>query len=115
MVDSGGGERGFEVDLATLDAGVTELSGLLERARAIAAELDDALAATGQAWGTDAVGSSFAAAHESAATETHERVRGLGAALEQAGAGFAAAAQAYRQVDGEADSTLSAAMGLDPR
>ncbi|WP_216214142.1 type VII secretion target [Amycolatopsis aidingensis] len=96
------GEHGFAVDTDRLDAKAAELGELAERAAGIAAELDRALAATGAAWGTDAVGRSFAAAHEVPAEQTRERLRALPERIGELHRRLTEAAAAYRAGDAEA-------------
>ncbi|GAA5168585.1 MULTISPECIES: hypothetical protein [Amycolatopsis] len=90
---------GFESDVERLSARAGEFDGLVERAARVSAELERALAGASAAWGSDAVGRSFAAAHVGAADEAAERVRGLAERLAQAGGSFAEAARRYRAGD----------------
>ncbi|GAB3504967.1 PE domain-containing protein [Amycolatopsis cihanbeyliensis] len=96
------GERGFAVDTEQLAAKAAELGELAERAAGISADLERALAATGRAWGTDAVGQSFAAAHDTPARETLDRLRALPEQLGDMHRRLTDAAAAYRAGDAEA-------------
>ncbi|MGA6163886.1 hypothetical protein [Amycolatopsis magusensis] len=98
---------GFQADAERLRAKAAEFEGFAERARLIAADLEWALEATGEAWGTDTPGQSFAASHAAPAAETRALVRGLSARLGAWGTKFSVAAGEYTGADAAAAEELN--------
>ncbi|AXB47053.1 hypothetical protein [Amycolatopsis albispora] len=98
---------GFQADAERLRAKAGEFDGFADRARRIAADLEWALEATGEAWGTDTPGQSFAASHAAPAAETRALVRGLSARLAEWGTKFSAAAGDYTGADTAAAEELN--------
>lgn len=86
---------GFGVDPERLRAHAGELDGIAERAGRIAADLQQALDASGAPWGRDVVGQSFAAAHEAPAADALSRVSDLPSGLSGMGQRLTDAAGAY--------------------
>ncbi|PRX44323.1 excreted virulence factor EspC (type VII ESX diderm) [Prauserella shujinwangii] len=98
---------GFEVDADRLGRHAGEFEALAERAARVAEELRRALDATGEPWGADAVGRSFAAAHAEPAAGALDRLRRLPDDLAGVGERFTAAAAAYRAGDERAVSDVT--------
>ncbi|TCP56125.1 hypothetical protein EV191_10165 [Tamaricihabitans halophyticus] len=90
---------GFEADVARLESRAGEFDGFAERAKRISGELAERLAASGDCWGTDDVGRSFASAHSEPAGTTSAQLGGLAGQLGEFGAKFASSARDYRAVD----------------
>ncbi|HET6500702.1 MAG TPA: PE domain-containing protein [Amycolatopsis sp.] len=97
---------GFEADVHRLAARAGEFDTLGERAGEISADLDGALRGAEAAWGDDAVGASFAAAHGGPAGETADVVRGLAGGLRKFGGSVREAARRYHAVDAEAGKSI---------
>lgn len=100
---------GFGVDLDRLAHRATEFPELAERAGRLADGLKATLEATGTAWGEDAVGASFAAAHTEAAAEALDLLAGLRAGLTDVGSRFTDAAAEYRAADDSAITGITSA------
>ncbi|MDV6012943.1 hypothetical protein [Haloechinothrix sp. LS1_15] len=93
---------GFFADADRIAARAGEFTEHAERARAIAAALDEVLCRTGNAWGSDATGAAFAARHAPDADRVRDRVAALPAHLRDAGDRLAEVAARYREAEGEA-------------
>lgn len=93
------GGNGFEADPAALARHAAEFPAFADRAHAIHGELASALAATGDCWGGDAAGQSFASGHLPAADDTLGQLGSLSGKLTDVGDRFAGTAASYRQVD----------------
>lgn len=93
---------GFEVDAELLGGKAAEVEGLAERAAGIAADLTAALERSGTAWGDDAVGRSFAAAHGGPAEETVGVLAGLSGELSELGGSLGGAATRYQETEADA-------------
>ncbi|PXY19807.1 hypothetical protein DI005_18495 [Prauserella sp. PE36] len=102
-----GGGPGFEVDADRLGAHAAEFEGLAERATRIAADLRAGLEAGPTPWGTDAVGQSFAGAHEGPSSEVLRTLGELAGGLGDMGTRLSSAAGAYRSADTDAAGDLS--------
>jgi hypothetical protein len=90
---------GFAADADRIGARSHDFADHAQRARTVARSLQTALESAEQAWGSDAVGQSFAAAHAKPAGRALELLGGLGGELEAIGGKFSAAAGTYRAVD----------------
>jgi hypothetical protein len=104
------GRQGFDADIERLHAGAGEFAQFAERAGQIAADLQRALEATGNPWGSDAVGQSFAAGHVQPAADALHRISGLPDRLADVGERFTATADTYGQVDAD---NVTALRGLE--
>lgn len=90
---------GFQADPAKLTRHAADFPGYARRAGAIHDELAAALTATGDCWGGDAAGRSFAAGHVPAAGATLDRLASLSGQLGDVGDRFTATAAGYQQAD----------------
>lgn len=106
-----GEAAGFGVDPQRLLTRAAELEGLSERARGIVAELREALGGSGQPWGADEIGSSFARSHTAPADEALRLLDSLPSGLGEVATRFSEAAVAYRAADEEAADGIS---GIGP-
>lgn len=97
---------GFEADIDRLSARAKDFDALVDRAARISADLERALDGAPTAWGDDAVGQSFAAAHTDPASETAARLTGLADRLSGAGGSFADAARRYQAGDSAAADSI---------
>jgi hypothetical protein len=104
---------GLEADVDRLAARAGDFDTLVERAGKISADLDSALEGAEAAWGDDAVGTSFAAAHAGRAGETADGVRGLAGGLREFGGSVREAARRYHAVDAEAGESIGEAAAGD--
>ncbi|MGH3520649.1 MAG: hypothetical protein ACRDQ7_25410 [Haloechinothrix sp.] len=101
--------EGFFADADRLAARSGDFDGFAERAGKAADALRSALASGGPAWGTDAVGASFAAAHADPAAHALDLIAGLRPGLGEMGTKFADAATEYRAADESAIIGITAA------
>jgi hypothetical protein len=90
---------GFEVDVARLSRQAGEFPGLADRVSGIAGALRTSLDATGNCWGNDPAGQSFADGHVRPAGSTLDALDALPGRLADVGDRWAATAHAYRQAD----------------
>ncbi|QWF79311.1 hypothetical protein [Amycolatopsis sp. CA-230715] len=100
---------GFSADVERGAGRAKEFDDLSRRAHAIADELDRALDGAESAWGSDAVGESFKAAHAGHAAEAAARIRALGTSLGEAGASFGESFTKLRTADEDAADRLPGA------
>lgn len=98
--------QGFEADPERLRSHAGELDGIAQRAGRIAADLQRAVEDSGAPWGSDAVGQSFATAHEGPAADTLSRVSELPGGLAGMGQKFTDAASRYTEVEDAAVSAI---------
>ncbi|MFF5990340.1 WXG100 family type VII secretion target [Prauserella flavalba] len=101
------GGPGFEVDAERLGAHAAEFEGLAERAARIAADLRACLEDGPAPWGSDAVGQSFAEAHEGPSSAVLGALGELAGGLGDMGSRFSSAAGTYRSADADAAGELS--------
>ncbi|GAA1990445.1 hypothetical protein [Amycolatopsis minnesotensis] len=97
---------GFSADTERGARRAKEFDDLSRRAHAIADELDRVLDGAESAWGSDAVGEGFKAAHADRAAEAAARIRALGTSLGEAGTSFGAAFTRLRAADEDAAARL---------
>ncbi|AHI01311.1 hypothetical protein GCM10010174_10860 [Kutzneria viridogrisea] len=95
------GTGGFSSDVERVLDRAGQLDGLAGTAGTIAQELTSALRATERCWGTDEVGTSFAAGHVKAAEDTLAIVRALPGQLAEVGAKLTRTAHIHGGVDQE--------------
>lgn len=100
---------GFSADTERGAGRAKEFDELSRRAHAIADELDRVLDGAESAWGSDAVGESFQAAHGHRAAEAAARIRALGTSLGEAGTSFGSAFTRLRTADEDAAAQLPGA------
>jgi len=93
---------GFVVDAEGLGSKASEFATLAEQADRIATTLREELDGAGPAWGTDAVGRSFAALHDRRAAETGDLCAGLCGGLTELGTRLGDAATRYVASDADA-------------
>lgn len=97
---------GFEVDAERLAARAGEFTPLVDRVNGIHRTLTDALS---PCWGTDAVGQSFAAVHETPADDTATRLAGLSTRLQSLSTRLTETADTYRSGDQSAVDNVKTA------
>lgn len=90
---------GFSTDVDRVLDRASQLDGLSDTAQSIFTELSDALAATGQCWGADQVGQSFASGYTDAAEATFKLVKALPGQLTDVGGRLADHAHIHRSAD----------------
>lgn len=98
---------GYEADADRLAARAAGFDGLARRAAAVAERLERALDGAERAWGDDAPGRSFAAAHAAPADEALTAVRTLAGRLTRFGADVGSAAGRYRGSEEDARRTIT--------
>lgn len=103
---------GFFADVERIAARSKDFDDHATRAKRVAESLDSTLESTGRAWGGDAVGERFDAAHGEAANQARELLSALGGELGELGAKFAGVAETYRASEA---SGLSDVQSVDRR
>ncbi|NIH82477.1 hypothetical protein [Amycolatopsis viridis] len=98
---------GFETDADRLAVSSGDFDGLALRAAAVAERLERALDGAERAWGTDAVGQAFAAAHASRAGETLDVLRNLSGRLSRFGQTVGEAAGRFRGSEEDAEQAIT--------
>lgn len=91
--------NGFRSDSVQLGRRAREFDELAGRARRVAEELRRALDATGECWGVDEIGRSFAETHLRGAWQALDDVDGLAPRLREVGAKLAGTASDQQQVE----------------
>lgn len=100
---------GYFADADRIGDRAQDFDGHAQQARKVAESLKSVLDSGGNAWGDDAVGQSFDAAHTAPAARALELVGGLGDELDAIGAKFTAAAKTYRATDTAGAEDIGAA------
>lgn len=90
---------GFQADPATLAKHAADFPGYADQAAAIHSELSAALASSGDCWGNDPAGQSFASGHVPAAGGTLDQMSALSGRLNDVGDRFTTTAANYAAVD----------------
>jgi uncharacterized protein YukE len=90
---------GFRSDLGQLSKHAGEFEGLAGQAQRIADTLRQAVAAAGDCWGGDDIGTNFARSHCGPADQALDDLGAMPGKLRDMGAKFAATAATTRQVD----------------
>jgi uncharacterized protein YukE len=97
---------GFRTDNARLVDRAADFSAHARTAEDIARSLRQALAETGQCWGSDDVGRSFAASHVEAANQTLRDVSSLPDRLGDVSTRFAETAATYQRAEDDSRHAL---------
>jgi prepilin-type processing-associated H-X9-DG protein len=92
-------DKGFQVDPAKLARHAGEFPGYADRMSAIHGELSTALDRTGQCWGADAAGQSFADGHVAPSAGTLDQLGAMPGRLHDVGDRFRTTATTYQQGD----------------
>ncbi|MBA0128046.1 hypothetical protein H0B56_21075 [Haloechinothrix sp. YIM 98757] len=103
--------EGFFAEADRIAARSGDFEVYAERTRAIARSLESRLRATGAAWGSDEIGTRFAAAHVERADRAFERIAWLEHELREVGTRFADAAAGYRSVERDARDRIDDVSG----
>jgi uncharacterized protein YukE len=99
--------NGFQADPAKLAKHAADFPGYADLVGAIHGELTSALAATGQCWGDDAAGRSFADGHVQQAGDILDGLATLPDKLTDVGSRFTATASGYASAEDYATGLLS--------